>query len=268
MKKVTISLKNKKNIKMKFNYLPNQYKKNKKIKINHSYLIEQFSDYKKIFHQIEKTVKRADYTLGEEVDKFEKNMSSRMKSKFTISVGNGTDALFLVLKALDIGHGDEVITTPYTFIATVASIVTAGAKPVFVDIKNDYNIDEKKLERHEHLEYYEFIKKIFESKFIIISSYEDASPRVICEAMLVNTPILLNKDIIGGWKYINKESGIFYDSSDIKIKIKKIMKQKFNPRKFFLNNFGMKNSGKQLRDFIVDIDPSFSKYKYLRFSIS
>tara|TARA_B110000483_G_C18179202_1_gene536257 strand:+ start:421 stop:1569 length:1149 start_codon:yes stop_codon:yes gene_type:complete len=132
---------------MKLNYLPNQYKKNKKIKINHSYLIEQFSDYKKIFHQIEKTVKRADYTLGEEVDKFEKNMSSRMKSKFTISVGNGTDALFLVLKALDIGQGDEVITTPYTFIATVASIVTAGAKPVFVDIKDDYNIDEKKLEK-------------------------------------------------------------------------------------------------------------------------
>ena len=101
---------------MKLNYLPNQYKKNKKIKINHSYLIEQFSDYKKIFHQIEKTVKRADYTLGEEVDKFEKNMSSRMKSKFTISVGNGTDALFLVLKALNIGQGDEVITTPYTLL--------------------------------------------------------------------------------------------------------------------------------------------------------
>ncbi len=132
---------------MKLNYLPNQYKKNKKININHSYLIEQFSDYKKIFRKIEKTVKRADYTLGEEVNRFEKNISSRMKSKFTISVGNGTDALFLVLKALNIGHGDEVITTPYTFIATVGSIVTAGAKPVFVDVKDDYNIDETKLEK-------------------------------------------------------------------------------------------------------------------------
>jgi len=69
-----------------------------------------------------------------------------MGAKFTISVGNGTDALFLVLKGLNIGKNDEVITTPYTFIATVGSIVTAGAKPVFVDIKDDYNIDEKKIE--------------------------------------------------------------------------------------------------------------------------
>ena len=69
-----------------------------------------------------------------------------MGAKYTISVGNGTDALFLALKAFDIGHGDEVIT-PYTFIATIGSIVTSGAKPVFVDIKDDYNIDEKKLKK-------------------------------------------------------------------------------------------------------------------------
>ncbi len=130
---------------MKLNYLPKQYNSNKKININHSYLIEQFFDYKKIFKKIERTVKKADYTLGDEVNKFEKNISRRMKSKFAVSVGNGTDALFLVLKAFNIGSGDEVITTPYTFIATVASIVTAGAKPVFVDVKDDYNIDENKI---------------------------------------------------------------------------------------------------------------------------
>ena len=79
---------------MNFNYLPKQYKKNKSININHSYLVEQFSDYKKIFKKLEKVVKRADYTLGEEVNRFEKNLSSRMNSKYAISVGNGTDALF------------------------------------------------------------------------------------------------------------------------------------------------------------------------------
>ena len=129
------------------NYLPQQYKKNKAYQISHSYLLEQFSDYKKIFKKIEKVVIRSDYTLGGEVDKFEKNISKRMGSKYTISVGNGTDALLLVLKAFNIGPGDEVITTPFTFIATVASIVTAGAKPVFVDVKEDYNIDEDKIER-------------------------------------------------------------------------------------------------------------------------
>lgn len=132
---------------MKYNYLPNQYEKMSKIKINHSYLIEQFSDYSKILERIKKVIKRGDYTLGSAVDDFEKNLSKRMGSKFTISCGNGTDAIYLVLKALNIGKGDEVITTPFTFIATVGAIVTAGAKPVFVDIKDDYNIDEKKIAR-------------------------------------------------------------------------------------------------------------------------
>ena len=134
-------------MKSKLNFLPKQYQENKVHKINHSYLVEQFFDYKKIFSKIEKIVKQGDYTLGNEVNRFEKNLSKRMGSKHTIAVGNGTDALYLVLKAFNIGRGDEVITTPFTFIATIASIVTAGAKPVFVDIKSDYNIDEKKIEK-------------------------------------------------------------------------------------------------------------------------
>ncbi len=128
------------------NYLPKQYQKAQKLKINHSYLTEQFSDYSKIFKEIEKIVRKGDYTLGGEVNKFEKNLQHRMGAKHAIGVGNGTDALYLTLKALNIGKGDEVITTPFTFIATVASIATAGATPVFVDVKEDYNIDEDKIE--------------------------------------------------------------------------------------------------------------------------
>ena len=74
-----------------------------------------------------------------------KKFCKRTGAKFAISVGNGTDALLLSLKALNIGPGDEVITVPYTFVATVGSIVTAGAKPVFIDVKADYNIDENKI---------------------------------------------------------------------------------------------------------------------------
>ena len=127
------------------NFLPAEYKKNNKLKINHSYLVEQFANYSKIFKKIEKIVKKGDYTLGNEVDICEKNFAKRTGAKFAISVGNGTDALLLSLKALNIGPGDEVITVPYTFVATVGSIVTAGAKPVFVDVKADYNMDENKI---------------------------------------------------------------------------------------------------------------------------
>jgi len=127
------------------NFLPLEYKKNEKLKINHSYLVEQFADYSKIFKEVEKVVKKGDYTLGQEVDLCEKNFAKRTGAKHAISVGNGTDALLLSLKALEIGAGDEVITVPYTFVATVGSIVTAGATPVFVDIKADYNMDEKKI---------------------------------------------------------------------------------------------------------------------------
>ena len=77
---------------------------------------------------------------------FEKKIASLLKVKYVVSLGSGTDALMLSLKALGIKENDEVITTPYTFYATIGAIVTAGAKPVFVDVKEDYNIDVNKIE--------------------------------------------------------------------------------------------------------------------------
>ena len=128
-------------------FLIEQYKTDKLLKIKHNYLNEQFYDYKKIFKEIEKVVKFGDFTLGKKVIEFEKNISTLLKSKFVVSVGSGTDALFLSLKALGIKEGDEVITPSYTFYATIGAIVTAGAKPVFVDIKEDYNLDESLIEK-------------------------------------------------------------------------------------------------------------------------
>lgn len=129
------------------NYLPQQYKETNTATINHNYLKEQFSDYKEIFIEIEKLIHSGDYTLGNPVNEFEKKISEITGAKYVIGVGSGTDALFLSLKASGIKEGDEVITTPYTFFATIGAIVTAGAKPIFVDIDEDYNINPKLIEQ-------------------------------------------------------------------------------------------------------------------------
>ena len=129
------------------NFLPQQYIEDKKLKIRHNYLTSQFSDYKKIFKKIEKVVKKNDFTLGTEVDLFENNIKKLIKHKYVVAVGSGTDGLMLSLKFLGIGEGDEVITTPYTFYATIGAIVSAGAIPKFVDVKDDYNINPDLIEK-------------------------------------------------------------------------------------------------------------------------
>lgn len=123
------------------NFLPNQYDKTNSLKINHNYLAEQFQDYELILEKIANVVKNQDFTLGRQVDYFEDRFKELINCKHAIGVGSGTDALFLSLKSLNIKEGDEVITTPFTFYATIGAIVTAGAKPVFVDVGNDFNID-------------------------------------------------------------------------------------------------------------------------------
>lgn len=129
------------------NFLPKQYAKDKKFIIKHNYLSEQFKDYNLIINKIKKVIKYNDYTLGKEVNIFENNIKKILNQKYVVAVGSGTDALMLSLKCLNIKEGDEVITTPYTFYATIGAIVTAGAKPVFVDVREDYNIDVTKIEK-------------------------------------------------------------------------------------------------------------------------
>jgi perosamine synthetase len=85
--------------------------------------------------------------LGPKLDEFEKKIAAYSGRKYAVSVNSGTSALFLCVKAMGIGKDDEVITTPFTFIASANCILMVDAKPVFVDIDPDnLNIDPKKIE--------------------------------------------------------------------------------------------------------------------------
>ena len=108
----------------------------------------QFEDLKKEWlTSIEKIGADGAFILGSNVSNFEKEFAAYVSTKNAVAVANGTDALILSLRALDIGAGDEVITTPYTFFATAEAIDHVGAKPVFVDIEPDnFNMDLAKVE--------------------------------------------------------------------------------------------------------------------------
>ena len=113
------------------------------------------ADLRQQYHSIKEEIDRAisgvlestQFVLGSEVAAFEQEFAAYSGSAQGIGVNSGTSALHLALLAAGIGPGDEVITVPYTFVATVAAIYYAGARPVYVDIDTDsYTMDAAQLE--------------------------------------------------------------------------------------------------------------------------
>jgi UDP-2-acetamido-2-deoxy-ribo-hexuluronate aminotransferase len=118
------------------------------MKINFIDLQAQYQEYKtEIDKEVSEVFASAGFIGGPKLDSLEKNLAAFTGVKHAIGCSSGTDALLLALMALDIKAGDEIITTPFTFIATAEVIAFLGAKPVFVDIdEKTYNIDPTRIE--------------------------------------------------------------------------------------------------------------------------
>jgi len=117
------------------------------MKVPYNYLPMQFSDLDEIFDEWKRLILSTEFTLGPYVEKFENEFAKFIGAKHVISTNNGTDALILALKACGVGPGDEVISVPTTFYASIGAIATVGAKPVFVDIDSRYQINHAQIEQ-------------------------------------------------------------------------------------------------------------------------
>ncbi len=95
---------------------------------------------------LESVFEHGQFVMGREVTEFEQAFAKLCNTKFTVGLNSGLDALILALKALDIGPGDEVITAPNSYIASASAIAHVGARPVFVDVSDDLNLDPALLE--------------------------------------------------------------------------------------------------------------------------
>ena len=100
---------------------------------------EQFKSYQSEIEKAVTSVMRSNsYILGEQVNSLEKEFAEFIGTSSAIGVANGTDAIEISLRALNIGHGDEVITVSHTAVATVAAIEATGAKAVLIDIEKQF----------------------------------------------------------------------------------------------------------------------------------
>jgi len=109
-----------------------------------------------ILEVVDRVISSGRVILGNEVNELEKEIANYVGVKHAIGVSSGTDALVISIKALGIGPGDFVITTPYTFFATASCVVRNGATPIFLDVDETYNLDLDQVEL--------FLSKVKEGK--------------------------------------------------------------------------------------------------------
>ena len=117
------------------------------MKVSYVDFLSQFEDHKsELVAAVTGVLQKGDFILGEAVSEFETAFAKISNAKHAIAVANGTDALIIALRALDIGAGDEVITTANSWVSSASAIALLGAVPVFADVNSDQNINPKLIE--------------------------------------------------------------------------------------------------------------------------
>jgi|SRR3989344_6091147 len=117
-------------------------------KVPYINLGKQFENQEiELTEEFKRVMSEGNFILRDDVKKFEQNIAEFLNVKYVVGVNSGTDAIFLALKSAGIKNGDEVITVSHTFHATIASIINSGAKPVLVDIDEDFNINPNRIEK-------------------------------------------------------------------------------------------------------------------------
>jgi hypothetical protein len=105
------------------------------------------------------------------------------------------------------------------------------------------------------VEYDKMLKLYQKAKFVFLPNEADASPRVLTECLSLNIPCLINKNILGGWKYVNNKTGEFFDNeNDVKENVNILMNNlnNYSPRQYIIDNYGPINSGKKLAQFLLN----------------
>ena len=211
------------------------------------YFANPKSEYKflksKINKKISKVLNSNSYILGQEVKQFEKNFSKYLGVKYSLGVSNGTDALILSLRAINIKAGDEVITTSHTAFATIAAIVEVGAIPVFIDIKeDDFTINT------------EILKKKITKKtkaIIVVHIYGNPADILTVQRIAKKNRIPLIEDCAQahGAEYKNKKIGTFGDFSCFSFYPTKNLSTYGDAGLICTNNYKMLNRLKLLREY-------------------
>lgn len=215
---------------------------------------EEYRKSRTAFNRIfNSTLKKGLIFFGPNLNKFENNFKKKYKSKYGVAVKSGTDALMISLMALDLKKGDEVITASNTAIPTISAIVNSGAKPVLVDVKQDYLIDTNKIE-----------KKITRKTKVIIPVHLYGQSCDMDEIIKIskkyNLKIIEDCAQAQGAKYKDKYVGTFGSFGCFSFYPTKVLGGYSDGGFILTNNFKLFSSIKKIRFYGIDTVNSKNKF--------